>query len=129
MRESGAPNWHFATQHCQDWKDWPDRLVNSKKPDVDCFYDEYQYGTVGFPIFNESRGCPTAAQGVPGQPQGSQRTANGNPRAPQGEPKEAQRKAKGAQSQAKGGQRRQKTTQGTNYINKLPINCPSGCYV
>ena len=68
--------------------------------------------------------CPRTAKGIP-----KNRTGNGNPRAPQGEPKEAQRKAKGAQSQAKGGQRRQKTTRGTNYINKLPINCPSGCYV
>ena len=70
-----------------------------------------------------SQGPPRATTGSPrapqGTPKGPQRTAKGSPRAPQREPK-------GAQSRPKGDQRQHR---GPNYINKLPINRPSGRYV
>ena len=60
----------------------------------------------------EAVGDPT---GAPRRPKGSQR----GPEAPQREPK-------GGQSRPKGNQKDPKST---HYINKLPINRPSGRYV
>ena len=80
---------------------------------------------------------PPGAQGAPNGPQRCPKTANGSPKAGQRGPKSTQREPKGDQSRPKsvpmGSQRWPKTAKGSpggpNYINKLPINRPSGRYV
>ena len=80
---------------------------------------------------------PPGAQGAPNGPQRYPKTANGSPKAGQRGPESTQREPKGDQSRPKsvpmGSQRWPKTAKGSpggpNYINKLPINRPSGRYV
>jgi hypothetical protein len=67
----------------------------------------------------EAKVAPKGAQGTP-------KGAKGRPKSPQREPKAPQREPKGAQSRPKGNQKDPKST---HYINKLPINRPSGRYV
>ena len=70
----------------------------------------------------EPKGTPKGAKGSQREPKVGPKAAKGTPKTPTGSPKGSQRESQGAQSRPKGGQR-------PNYINKLPINRPSGHYV
>ena len=77
----------------------------------------------------EAKGTPMDGQRSPRAPQRSQKepkvspkAAKGTSKTPKGSPKGSQREPQGAQSRPKGSQRHL-------YINKLPINRPSGRYV
>ena len=73
----------------------------------------------------EPEGTPKKLKGRQSQPKGGQ----GLPKTSKASPKGSQREAQRAQSHPKGGQRHPKNTPGPNYMNKLPINRPSGRYV
>ena len=128
------------TRMCRDELELEFRRVNnSKNADFAAIYDTSALAR------SPNRAChpmgpphgPPGAQGAPNGPQRCPKTATGSPKAGPRGPKAPQREPKGDQSRPKsvpmGSQRWPKTAKGSpggpNYMNKLPINLPSGRYV